>query len=221
MKNIMLAVDCSMRVTGVAVSEGGRTVAYESLDLGRRQSAELPLMAERLNAKAGLSWDDIDFVAVTNGPGYFTGIRVGVSWAASLAYGLGVPIIPVSSLEMLAYSFAPEHEKPVLSMIYAGRNSVYAASFGIGGKPEDDLALGEYSGAEISAWINDNNRGDIYAISDDAERAAASLGVELPLSTPITEVRPNVTRLAELAWAKKDRAVSPMELRVAYCRAPV
>ena len=80
----LLAVDCSMRITGVALSECGKAVASESLDLGRRQSEELPLMAERLLSGVGWSWSDIGFVAVTNGPGYFTGIRVGAAWASAI-----------------------------------------------------------------------------------------------------------------------------------------
>ena len=100
----LLAVDCSLRLTGVALAREGHAVASETLDLGRRQGAELPLMAERLLRKAGWTWDDIGRVAVTSGPGYFTGIRVGAAYASALAYGLGVPLVPVSSLELLALS---------------------------------------------------------------------------------------------------------------------
>ena len=207
----MLAVDCSLRITGVALAQEGKAVASESLDLGRRQSAELPLMAERLLAEAGWTWSDIGLVAVTNGPGYFTGIRVGAAWASALAYGLGVPVAPVSPLEMLAKSV--EGEGGVLSLVYAGRGAVYAASFRCG----NPLEQGEYKGPEVAAWLE--GREGIAIVSDDAARASSALGVELPAR--ILEVRPDVARAAEIAWARREDAVSPMKLRLSYCRSPV
>ena len=98
----LLAVDCSLRLTGVALAHEGHAVASETLDLGRRQGAELPLMAERLLREAGWTWDDIGRVAVTSGPGYFTGIRVGAAYASALAYGLGAQIGMVWSFALVA-----------------------------------------------------------------------------------------------------------------------
>ena len=208
-KTRILAVDCSLRMTGLALAAEGKTVASESQDLGRRQSAELPLMAERLLAETGWTWDDIGLVAVTNGPGYFTGIRVGAAWASALAYGLGVPVVPVSSLEMLAYPAGGG----ILSVVYAGRSAVYAASFGC----DNPLEQGEYGGADIAGWLAGHT--DVTVVSDDATRASEALGLEHPL--PIREVRPDVRRLAELAWGRRGEAVSPMALRMTYCRSPL
>ena len=84
--DVMLVLDCSLRLTGAAVARCGEVLSRESEDLGRRQAAELPLMAERVLAAAGMTFADIDLMAVTSGPGYFTGIRVGVAYAAALAY---------------------------------------------------------------------------------------------------------------------------------------
>ena len=102
--DVMLVLDCSLRLTGVAVARCGEVLSRESADLGRRQAAELPMKAERVLAAAGMAFADIGLTAVTSGPGYFTGIRVGAAYAAALAYGLGVRLVPVSSLEMLASS---------------------------------------------------------------------------------------------------------------------
>ena len=97
--DVMLVLDCSLRLTGAAVVRRGEVLSRESADLGRRQAAELPLMAERVLTAAGMAFTDVGLAAVTSGPGYFTGIRVGVAYAAALAYGLGVRIVPVSSLK--------------------------------------------------------------------------------------------------------------------------
>ncbi|MBR0094113.1 MAG: tRNA (adenosine(37)-N6)-threonylcarbamoyltransferase complex dimerization subunit type 1 TsaB, partial [Synergistaceae bacterium] len=75
-------------MTGAALKLGGE-IFYAQEDLGRRQSSELPKMTERLLREHGLTWSDIDYIALTNGPGYFTGIRVGAAYATGLAYASG------------------------------------------------------------------------------------------------------------------------------------
>ena len=217
--DVMLVLDCSLRLTGAAVVRCGEVLSRESADLGRRQAAELPLMAERVLAAAGMVFADIGLTAVTSGPGYFTGIRVGAAYAAALAYGLGVRIVPVSSLEMLASShpafsagtFSEEPEGEVLAVVYAGRGFVYAASFGSGA---DALPVGEYGGEPLGAWMKGHS--GAVAVSDDPGRAAEAAG----LTFPIVPIRPDVARAAELAWARQACAVSPLEFRAVYCRAP-
>lgn len=217
MKNgVVLTLDCSLRLTGAAVTRRGEILARESTDLGRRQAAELPLMAERVLGAAGAAFADVGLVAVTNGPGYFTGIRVGAAYAAALAYALDVRIVPVSSLAMLAASRpAPAEgaEGTVLAVVYAGRGFVYAASFGSGA---DALPVGEYGGEALRAWMERHR--DAVAVSDDPDRAAEAAGLDFP--TPILPVRPDVAKAAELAWAGRESAVSPLEFRAVYCRAP-
>ena len=217
--DVMLVLDCSLRLTGAAVARCGTVLAQESADLGRRQAAALPQMAERVLAAAGMAFADVGLTAVTSGPGYFTGIRVGAAYAAALAYGLGVRIVPVSSLEMLASShpafsagtFSEESEGEVLAVVYAGRGFVYAASFGSG---SDALLVGEYGGEPLEAWMKGHS--GAVAVSDDPVRAAEAAG----LTFPIVPIRPDVARAAELAWARRAHAVSPLEFRAVYCRAP-
>ena len=212
----LLAVDCSLRLTGVALAREGRAVASETLDLGRRQGAELPLMAERLLQKVGWTWDDIGRVAVTCGPGYFTGIRVGAAYASALAYGLGVPLVPVSSLELLALSRPEGMKGGVLVLVYAGHGAVYAASFGAepagSSLREHELPQGEYTAEALTSWLTAHP--DVPIISDDPERALNAIGLDLPVAC----VRPDAARLAEAAWDRPS--VPPAELRIAYCRAP-
>ncbi|MDR2529425.1 MAG: tRNA (adenosine(37)-N6)-threonylcarbamoyltransferase complex dimerization subunit type 1 TsaB [Synergistaceae bacterium] len=101
----LLALDCSLKRTNAAVlslSEG-ELLAVKRLDIGRRQVVELPLAMEGLLAETGRSFGDLGLVAVTNGPGYFTGIRVGVSYGAALAHGLGLKIAPAFTLHMLTF----------------------------------------------------------------------------------------------------------------------
>ena len=208
MEKLILALDCSLRWTNVAVFSGGDVLASERLDIGRRQAAELPAIVENTLSTAGHSFGQIGLLAVTNGPGYFTGIRVGVSYAAALAYGLGIKVAPVSTLHMLAYSITGR--TAALVVVYAGRERVYAASFGCG--VEEKLPEGEYKKEEIERWLAKHNA---IVASDDPEKTfLPSLGRE------ITLVRPDAADVARIAWQSPDTAVHPMELRVFYHRDP-
>ncbi|MBQ7593087.1 MAG: tRNA (adenosine(37)-N6)-threonylcarbamoyltransferase complex dimerization subunit type 1 TsaB [Synergistaceae bacterium] len=212
----ILAVDCCLRLTGAALMLDDK-FDFEQEDLGRLQSSELPKMTERLLRKNNLSWQELDYVALTNGPGYFTGIRVGAAYASGLAYACGVKIIPVSSLELLAYG---SHEK-VLVVVYAGHGFVYAEC-------KNFLKAGEYSHAEILSWLNKNP--DAKIISDDPKRLELKFSSETDAKLisddqkheglKISQVRPSMKSLCELACEKINLAVNPAELKVLYYRAP-
>ena len=198
----LLAVDCCLKLTGAALSVDGRAAGHYQEDLGRKQSSELPLMCERLMKSADLNWNELDFIALTNGPGYFTGIRVGAAYASGLAYAAGAKIIPVSTLEILPFTFKKTHSaKKILTVIYAGHGFVYASCDGF-------LEAGEYSHDDIRDWLSENS--DAVVISDDPERTGIELEIE--------RVKPDILSLIEIA--RPDMAVNPSELKICYYRAP-
>jgi len=178
----------------------------ERHDIGRRQAAELPLIVKSALFSVKRSFDQIGLLAVTNGPGYFTGIRVGASYASALAYGLGIEVAPVSTLHMLASSLTGP--MPVLVVVYAGRERVYAASFGC----EDELPTGEYKKDEIERWLSEHE--DVQMISDDPEKTFLQQG-------RVLQVHPDASSVARIAWSSPDTAVHPMKLRVSYHRSPL
>lgn len=221
-QNKILALDCSLRLTCAALGEGDNIICSECLDLGRRQAAELPaLVSEKILKNAGLSFDDIDFIALANGPGYFTGIRVGAAYAAALAYALGIKIIPVSSLEMLAYNYLnlENNLKNILVMVYAGHGSVYAASFNLDENlKNENLKLGNYDFSAVKNFIDKNK--NLSVISDDPERALNALNCNLN-EINCEPVRPNAEGLIRAALKKIDFAVNPAELKIEYCKGAV
>ena len=199
----ILAVECCLKLTGAAVMSDGK-IFHVQEDYGRRQTSELPKICERLMNDAGLTWPDLNYIALTNGPGYFTGIRVGAAYAAGLAYASGAKIIPVSTLELLPYTFRKSHESAkILTVIYAGHGFVYASCEGF-------LEAGEYPHESIRSWLAKNP--DAVTISDDPERA----GVD----AEIIRVKPDVTSLCEIARENLNMAVSPESLKICYYRAP-
>ena len=195
----VLAIDCCLRLTGTALMLDGEVIESIQEDLGRKQSQELPLMAEGMMKRNNLTWHSLDYIALTNGPGYFTGLRVGAAYASGLAFASGSKIIPVSSLEMLAKSSGLSGK--ILSVVYAGHGQVYACCDGY-------LNAGEYELDEISEWLKGNP--DAKIISDDPDRAGVNA----------VQVKPDMKSLCELAAGRIETAVSPLELKVSYYRAP-
>lgn len=96
---LVLAIDTSGPACDVAVCDGQAVRAQGKEAMTRGQDARLPGLVEDTMSDAGLTLSDIDRIAVVTGPGSFTGVRVGISFARGLALALKIPCIGVTSLE--------------------------------------------------------------------------------------------------------------------------
>jgi tRNA threonylcarbamoyladenosine biosynthesis protein TsaB len=128
----LLAIETATECCSVALLAGGRL--FERSELAPRRHAELLLpMCEDVLAEAGLARRDLDVLAVGRGPGAFTGVRLAVSAAQGIAFALGIPVVPVSSLAALAMQ-APQNGADVLAVIDARMGEIYAGRFRRGGE---------------------------------------------------------------------------------------
>ena len=129
-------IDCSLRRINLGAADGENFLGELSVDVGTRQSETLPGAVSDFLRIFGLTVRDVGHIAVTAGPGYFTGIRVGLSYAAALADSLGALVSGVSTLMAMALplieSFAASEASSVVApVIPAGRDSLYAAMYGV------------------------------------------------------------------------------------------
>lgn len=99
---IVLAVDTALDACSVVIAEGETIRASLSERMNRGQAERIAPMAREAAAQAGISFSQLDRIAVTTGPGSFTGVRVGLSFARALALAINKPCIGVSTLEALA-----------------------------------------------------------------------------------------------------------------------
>ncbi|MFT3789724.1 MAG: tRNA (adenosine(37)-N6)-threonylcarbamoyltransferase complex dimerization subunit type 1 TsaB [Rudaea sp.] len=127
----ILAIDTATEACSAALAAGGAII--ERSELAPRRHAELILpMIESLLAEAGIARRDLDGIAVGRGPGAFTGVRLAISVAQGLALGLGVPVVPVSSLAALAIDApdgAAHRDDVILAVIDARMGEIYAGAF--------------------------------------------------------------------------------------------
>jgi tRNA threonylcarbamoyl adenosine modification protein YeaZ len=126
----ILAVDSTGEVLSVAL---GATVLRKKCK--KADEALLPLV-DKLLKKAKLDWKDLDAVAAASGPGRFTGIRVGMSFAAAAAFQLKIPAVAVSRLAAAA---GRSKAKKILGALPGWKDEVYSQEFR-GGKPRGAAA---------------------------------------------------------------------------------
>lgn len=124
----ILAIDTSSQSTGVALCVDGRVVAASALVKAYRHSENLFARVDEVLSSGGVSRKALTGIAVTRGPGSFTGLRVGIATAKGLAFGLGLPIAGVSSLRALASAHIG-FKGVVAAAVDAKKNQVYAAAY--------------------------------------------------------------------------------------------
>jgi tRNA threonylcarbamoyl adenosine modification protein YeaZ len=129
---ILLAVDCSARLCAACVYDAGagRELGRSVLDLGKGHAEHLMAVIAEALKKAGIVYPDLDAVAVSVGPGSFTGVRVGVSTARGLALALKIPSIGVTTLEALAQEAREKFPgRSALAVLDGGREEIHAALY--------------------------------------------------------------------------------------------
>lgn len=120
----------------VALSAGGQLLALKELNERNIHASQITLFIDEVMQNAGKSYTDLDAVAISKGPGSYTGLRIGVSTAKGLCFALGIPLVSVNTLEAMASGFIQKYpdtnSKALLCpMIDARRMEVYTAIFDV------------------------------------------------------------------------------------------
>lgn len=223
-KNVkVLALETSSLYGGVALIEEQRLVAANPLPEGLRTAAGLaPAIRSSLD-EADWRPEDIDLVAVTSGPGSFTGLRVGITTAKVFAYAAGCEVLPVNTLQAIAYGgFAHDAAVSQLSVVLnAQRNQLFEATFS-----RDNVASVSLADAcrivDIEDWIS-----AVDSESNESGLAVCGAGLSVKLSKEDAKIlRDRISRclvLDESRWMPSAESVGrlAMEQHVAGKRGDV
>lgn len=134
----ILAVDTSSAVASAAVVDGEKLVSEEILNNKLTHSQTIMPMIKSVLEKSEMTVKDIDAFVVVNGPGSFTGLRIGISAVKALAHAADKPCIAVSTLEAMAYNF-PFEDKLICPIMDARRGEVYNAVYRYNGKAMEEV----------------------------------------------------------------------------------
>ena len=124
----ILAIETATEICGLSYIEDDNVIATVEENIPRQHAKSLPLFYEKLVIETGLKLSDLDGIAISIGPGSFTGLRIGLSYSKGLAFGQGLPLIPVPTLKALMDS-GGEYSGSGLVLLYSHRDIVYAQKF--------------------------------------------------------------------------------------------
>lgn len=125
----ILNIETSTKNCSVALAKGGKTIICKEIaEEGFSHAERLHVFIEEIIIEAGITFQDIIAIAVSQGPGSYTGLRIGVSAAKGLCYALNIPLIAVDTLQVLARQVEVSNGL-IIPMIDARRMEVYSAIF--------------------------------------------------------------------------------------------
>lgn len=126
---IILSIETATTNCSVALSRNGETFALkEDYNNGYSHAERLHVFIDQILSENNINKTDLNAIAVSKGPGSYTGLRIGVSAAKGLCYALQIPLISVSTLESLAHQ-VPKNNGYIVSMLDARRMEVYSEIF--------------------------------------------------------------------------------------------
>lgn len=149
---LVLAIDTALAHCSVAISKNGEELFNQSKHCPNSQAEEIAPLVETALLKAQITAKDLDRIIVTTGPGSFTGVRVGLAFAKSLALALSAPCIGVSTLEIFAIQSAAPKSIALINVagsvfyaVYEGRKELFpptrATDFSFLEQYADDFVL--------------------------------------------------------------------------------
>lgn len=123
---LILAIDCSTDILGLALFEDKKLIGEYNLSLERQHSEKLMPLMKEIFALLGYQPEELDGVAVSIGPGSFTGLRIGITAAKMLGRIFSIPVKGISSLEVMASAVDDDY---ILALLDAKRERVYYSFF--------------------------------------------------------------------------------------------
>lgn len=226
---LIFALDSTAIAGSVAICQDETPLASFHIKNQNTHSETLLPMAESLFRVLSLTPDDIDVFAVSNGPGSFTGVRIGVATVKGLAFGKGKPCVAVSTLEALAENLMPA--KGILCPVMnARRGQVYNAIFlAKDGKLERVTRDRALSARDLILELSDFEEpiflcGDGSDLMNETAKELQENGAKIPIFAPVASILAdeNAISVAKCAYrvAIAGNTVSDAELAPTYLRMP-
>lgn len=221
---MILAIDTSTDTTSIALYKPAAGVLYEqSWVSGREQTTQLLPNVQRAMSAVGINVRDLTGVAVATGPGSYSGVRIGISTAKTLAYSLGVPLWGIPTLDALAYSQVAVTAAQVCAVVSMGRNRLAWALYRTKGARWHRLTSYANTTAEEMAEDIKGRAANLATLfcgeitPETASTLTGSLGKEVAIAPAAAGLR-RASYLAELALQRAHRGESddPAALQAIY-----
>ncbi|WP_204344914.1 tRNA (adenosine(37)-N6)-threonylcarbamoyltransferase complex dimerization subunit type 1 TsaB [Psychroserpens algicola] len=165
--SLILNIETSTTNCSVSLSKQGETLVLKEDNNASYSHAEsLHVFMDSVLKSAHIKKEELDAIAVSKGPGSYTGLRIGVSAAKGLSYALGIPLISVSTLEALAYQVQVT-EGVIVPMLDARRLEVYSAIYD---SSHQQIRAIEAQILDENAFLDYLNKGVVYFIGNGVSK---------------------------------------------------
>jgi tRNA threonylcarbamoyladenosine biosynthesis protein TsaB len=199
---MLLAIDTATRTLSLALHDRQRLIVEMSWQTANAHTVELTPAVVDLCRRAGIVTRSLTHIAIAQGPGSFSGLRIGIGFAKGLALALSVPLIPIPTLDIVAAA-QPMFKGTLMAVAQVGRGRVCAGGFQW--KKNEWIAT---SAVEIVEWptlLASINTETMIAgeIDDDAHDLITASQKPIRLARPALALR-RAGVLADLAWARAE-----------------
>lgn len=202
---LILCIETGTDICSVGLVNNGELISLRESDSGRDHAKKVALFVDELLTENDIAPEQIDAVAVGEGPGSYTGLRIGVSFAKGLCYGTGKPMIAVSSLAALAAVATEDYKAGIVDveawdssllcpMIDARRMEVYTQVFDSTGKAISDVTAEIIDEQSLAQYRTEGT--NLIIFGSGAAKCEQVLGATL------IEVTPSVRGMAAIAEQK-------------------
>jgi tRNA threonylcarbamoyladenosine biosynthesis protein TsaB len=200
---LILQIETATQTCSVALSENGELLQVVEKTERNIHASMITLFIEELMNNAGKKYADLDAVAISMGPGSYTGLRIGVSTAKGLCYALDIPLIAVNTLEamssgFLSNCFSVNQQTLFCPMIDARRMEVYCAVFDF---QNNSIQPTEAKIIEDQAFADLFDQHIIYFFGDGAAKCETILGINVNARV-MDDFNNSATHLTSLSYQK-------------------
>lgn len=161
--SLILCIETGTDICSVGIARDGELMSLRESDQGRDHAKQVAVFVDELLRETGVKPDELDAVAVGMGPGSYTGLRIGVSFAKGLCYGLNIPLLAVGSLEALTDVAIKDYEAGIIQvegwdeallcpMVDARRMEVYAQIFNSRCEAQSEVSAEIITEESFSQW---------------------------------------------------------------------
>lgn len=201
----ILQLETATQVCSAALSKDGETIAVKELQANNIHAGSLTLFIQEVMQLAGINYSDLDAIAVSKGPGSYTGLRIGVSTAKGLCFALDKPLIGIGTLPMMASGFLtaePGFDGLICPMIDARRMEVFTAVYNANLNPVEEVTAKIVNPESFLAYLDERS---ITFIGDGADKCkSAIIHANAKFSIENFNSASNMSKLAYQAFKRSE-----------------
>mgnify|MGYP005748120309 CR=1 FL=1 len=180
---LILAIETSTSVCSVAVHSAGKLISLAELDQPGVHAEKIMFLVTEALGQGRIELKELDAIAVSEGPGSYTGLRIGVSTAKGLAYGLDKPLLGVNTLQSIASSVGNSSADFIIPVLDARRMEVYYQVFDLNHQPLSKLDFEVLKEDSFESYLS---KGKVVFLGDAVDK------IRQTISGPEVEIRGDV-----------------------------